>query len=220
MYLSTSSFGAWLELGLPEAEYFQVSSFKIPKNLKVLNLCIQQHLINGMSSYIENDYEKNIVLSSLEIFPLIIATSYHVSETDRKFKSEYIISQIIMQVCNELNIDGVAYLSKRMLDYYAYPQAINLAIAIPYNEKCLYWQRANEILLTKPIRFSDFLRERIDNNIENQNFNSYVNEIYKDGEHNEIVLAGNIEKYTMTKHSAFDEYLLKQEFYNFSEICK
>lgn len=220
LYLSTSSFGAWLELGLPEAEYFQVSSFKIPKNLKVLNLCIQQHLINGMSSYIENDYEKNIVLSSLEIFPLIIATSYHVSETDRKFKSEYIISQIIMQVCNELDIDGVAYLSKRMLDYYAYPQAINLAIAIPYNEKCLYWQRANEILLTKPIRFSDFLRERIDNNIENQNFNSYVNEIYKDGEHNEIVLAGNIEKYTMTKHSAFDEYLLKQEFYNFSEICK
>ena len=58
------------------------------------------------------------------------------------------------------------------------------------------------------------------NNIENQNFNSYVNEIYKDGEHNEIVLAGNIEKYTMTKHSAFDEYLLKQEFYSFSEICK
>ena len=34
LYLSTSSFGAWLELGLPEAEYFQVSSFKIPTSDK------------------------------------------------------------------------------------------------------------------------------------------------------------------------------------------
>lgn len=99
MYLSATSFGTWLEIGLPEAEYFQVSSFTI-----------------------ENEYEKNMVLSSLEIFPLVIATSYHVSEMNRKFKSEYIISQIIMQVCNELNIDGVAYLSKRMPDFYAYPQ--------------------------------------------------------------------------------------------------
>ena len=53
LYLSTTSFGTWLELGLPEAEYFQVSSFKIPKDLKVLNLCIQQHTINGMSNFIE-----------------------------------------------------------------------------------------------------------------------------------------------------------------------
>ena len=220
LYLSTTSFGTWLELGLPEAEYFQVSSFMIPKDLKILNLCIQQHLINGMSSFIANEYEKNMVLNSLEIFPIIIATSYHVSETNRKFKSEYIISQIIMQVCNELNIDGVAYLSKRMLDFYAYPQAVNLAIAMPYNEKYLYWQRANEILLTKPIRFSNFLAERTDNT-EKQNFNSYVNEIYKgDNHNNKIILAGNIEDYTVTKHSEFDEYLLKQKFYNFSEVCK
>lgn len=93
-----------------------------------------------------------------------------------------------MQVCNELNIDGVAYLSKRILDFYAYPQAVNLAIAMPYNEKYLYWQRANEI--------------------------------YKgDNHNNKIILAGIIEDYTVTKHSEFDEYLLEQKFYNFSEIC-
>lgn len=227
LYLSTTSFGTWLELGLPEAEYFQVSSFKIPQNLKVLNLCIQQHTINGMSSFIENDEEENMLLSSLEIFPLIMATSYHVSEKNRKFKSEYIISQITMQVCKELNIDGIAYLSKRMPDSYAYPQAVNLAVAIPYNTKTLYWQRASEIQLTQPIRFSDFIEniinkhdsDFIENKHEKLNYNSYVNEIYKDDDGGDIILAGTIMKYIETRHSAFDEYLLEQEFHNFSDFC-
>ena len=183
-----------------------------------LYLCInyiQQHTINGMSNFIENDEEENMLLSSLEIFPLIMATSYHVSEKNRKFKSEYIISQITMQVCNELNIDGVAYLSERMPDSYAYPQAVNLAVAIPYNVKTLYWQRENEIQLAQPIRFSDFIEKKIDNH-EKQNFNSYVNEIYKD---DDIILAGNIMKYIETRHSAFDEYLLDQKFHIFNDLC-
>ncbi len=101
-----------------------------------------------------------------------------------------------------------------MLDIYAYPQAVNLAIAMPYNEKCFYWHRANEILLTKPVRFSNFLAGRTDNT-KKQNFNSYVNKIYKN---DNIILAGNTMKYIETRHSAFDEYLLEQEFHNFNDL--
>lgn len=51
-------------------------------------------------------------------------TSFQVKEMKRNFKSEYIISQLLMQVVNELDIDRIAYLSKKMVDIYAYPQLL------------------------------------------------------------------------------------------------
>lgn len=64
-----------------------------------------------------------------------------------------------MQVANEFEIDGVAYLSKKIKDVFAYPQGVNLAILIPYNvdSTSLYWNRSSEVLLTNPVRYSDFL---------------------------------------------------------------
>lgn len=217
IYLSRTSFGTWLELGLPEPDVFQVSAFKIPTNLKMLNLCIHQDTINGASNFINNEKEKEGFLSYLEIFPLVIATSYHIQEMNRKFKSEYIISQIVMQVCNELGIDGVAYLSKRIKDFDAYPQAVNLAIAIPYNRGFSYWSRANEVWITEPVTFLDFCEMNITNEGV-ENFRSYVNEIYKKNYSNQITLGGNEVKYTDTKHSAFDEYLLGKEFFRYTDI--
>ncbi len=217
LYLSTTSFGTWLELGTPEFDVFQVSAFQIPMDLKVLNLCISQWMINGASSFIGRDDEKEAVFNFLEIFPLIIATSYHVSERNRNFKSEYIISQLVMQVCNDLGIDGVAYLSKRTKDYFAYPQAVNLAIAIPYNQDSKYWNRADEIYITKPIKFSDFCKMKKTNQGV-KNFSAYVNEIYKDNWSNKVDVAGNIMEYTETRHSAFDEYLVMQEYIKYTEI--
>lgn len=216
IYLATTTYGSWLELGTPEADIFQVSAFKIPSDLRILNLCLQWKFIYGIKKIIDVDKE---FFDFLEIYPLIIATSYHVSEMGRRFKSEYIISQIVMQVCNELKIDGIAYLSKRTCDSYAYPQAVNLAIAVPYNTEYLYWSRANEIYITDPVRFSDFAI------IENTNqcashFSSYVNEIYKNNINNDIILAGKKMKYTNTGFSAFDEYLVKQEFSGFTDILK
>ena len=217
LYLSTSSFGTWLELGTPEFDIFQVSAFKIPTDLKVLNLCIQQHMINGSSMFNEREDEKEVVYDYLEIFPLIIATSYHVSERNRNFKSEYIISQLVMQVCNDLGIDGVAYLSKRTKDIYAYPQAVNLAIAIPYNQSSKYWNREDEVFITEPVKFSDFCEMKWENQ-GIKKFCAYVNEIFKDSWHNEVDIAGNIMKYTQTRHSAFDEYLVGREYFKYSEI--
>lgn len=214
IYLSTTSFGCWLELGTPESDIFQVSSFKIPTNLKVLNLCIRWKFIEGMIKLANTKEEREVIFDFYEIYPLVIATSYHIREINRKFKSEYIISQIVMQVCNELKIDGIAYLSKRITDYYAYPQAVNLAISVPYNVDLLYWEKANEVLITEPVRFSDFCEMKIANQGIAQ-FSSYVNEIYKNSLNNDIWIAGNEMKYTDTKFSAFDEYLVSQKFKSF-----
>lgn len=222
LYVATTSFGCWLETGMPELEVFQAASYELPKDLKVLNLCISQHTINGSAGggYIEEHEEKN-VHSLIEIFPLVCATSFRILDMNRSFKSEYIISQLLMQVVNELDVDGVAYLSKKMEDRYAYPQTVNLAILMrcdklpPYDELSLdmYWKYATKIKLSNVNRYSEFL----ENNINYKSpYSSYINEIYyNNDEANTVLLGGTKIKYTDTKFSDFDEYLVKQEHYKF-----
>lgn len=218
IYLSTSSYGSWIEMGCPESSQFQVSSFEVPNDIRVLNLCIQQYLIDGMTSVIENLEEEQRAKACLGIFPLVIATSYRVKQNDRKFKSEYIISQIVMQVCGELGIDGVAYLSKRTRDIYAYPQAVNLAIAIPNNDKMQYWERAEKIKLTEPVRFIDFLEKGLRNQDIEQEFLSYVCEIYKKNYSRNVYLGDKEIEYIKTDFAAFDEYILKQKFTCYTDL--
>lgn len=77
----------------------------------MLNLAITQHLINGLAAF--NDEWLKDALSLIELFPLIIATSYKVRDNNRSFKSEYIISQLVMQCLPLLETEGVAYISKK-----------------------------------------------------------------------------------------------------------
>lgn len=218
IYLATTTYGCWLELGTPESDIFQVSSYKIPTNLRILNLCIQWNLINGECFLSQIQRSRKNVYDLFEIFPLIIATSFHIRERNRTFKSEYIISQIVMQVCNDLGIDGVAYLSKKVIDNYAYPQAVNLAIAVPYthNNNFSYWNRANEVFITKPVRFSDFCNKQITNE-GRDSFSSYINKIYENQKGSDIIIAGDRREYTDTKFSAFDEYLVSQTSDRFTD---
>ena len=116
---------------------------------------------------IESEQEQRNLEEFIQIFPLVISTSFSVSEDKRKFKSEHIVSQLVMQVAKEMGIDGVAYLSNKIIDMYAYPTAINLAILIPsdINKDNNYWERVNEIKLTEPVKFLDFLKNQEDNQI-------------------------------------------------------
>lgn len=220
LYLSTTSLGCWLELDMPQLEVLHLSSYKIPNDLKILNMCISQYTINGSTRggwVDEIQYKATCTL--IELFPLVCATSFQVLEMNRSFRSEYIISQLLMQVINELGIDGVAYLSKKMKDYYAYPQAVNVAILMnsnklpPYSEEKLdmYWQRSSEIELTDAFRSSEILQKSYEGQYE-----SYVNEIYNDNtESNKVIFAGNILLYTDTNFSNFDEFLVREKHYKF-----
>ena len=218
IYLSTSSYGCWIEMNRPDSKSFQVSSIKIPTDIKVLNLCIQQNLINGKMAVIQNTKEWKEAIQCLEIFPLVIATSYHVKQNDRSFKSEYIIPQIVMQVCGELGIKGIAYLSKKVEDKYAYPYAVNLAIPIPSNDCSEYWDRIDDVEITEPVRFSDFLSDEGQNKKSRKKYLSYSSEIYKDNYSNKIWLEEEAKKYIETEYAAFDEYVLEQEFKKFTQL--
>ncbi|AWZ48300.1 hypothetical protein C3495_05460 [Clostridiaceae bacterium 14S0207] len=93
----------------------------------------------------------------IETFPLIAATSYSIQNNFRSFKSEYIISQLIMQCLEELKIEGIAYQSKKCEGY----ELLNINLAIPMinktdNQQNLYGKICNEIRLTDPVNFSEF----------------------------------------------------------------
>ena len=75
-----------------------------------------------------NEFAEDKVKCWLKLLILMIATSYTVEESNRIFKSEYIISQSVMLACNELGFDGVAYLSKRVDDEMFANIAINVAL--------------------------------------------------------------------------------------------
>src|SRR5690606_26457356 len=131
MYFGLTSFVCWLELDKPADNLFNVAAYELPKEIRVLNLAIPQMMING---YSDDDNLTTQFISMIEIFPLIIATSFKVSDQNRSFKSEYIISQLVMQCLNEHGIDGIAYISKRVVnDSTYYPYCVNLAVPMKNN---------------------------------------------------------------------------------------
>ena len=223
LYLATTSYGTWIELRRPEYEKFNVSLFKLPKNLKVLNLCTFQDYINGSSSLEIDEKEYKAVINFLEFFPLIIATSFDILEDDREFKSEYIISQLVMQSAKELGVDGVAYISKREEDRSAYPIAVNLAILMPQNfdqnsKGELYWDRISEIQLTEPIKLSDFCNHGASESPLSGTCRSYVNECFaKDGAY-EINIKNKKCNYYDSFFSRCDEYLANQELKTYENM--
>lgn len=210
LYLGNTTYAVWKELEQPNDNELFVSAFKLQKDLKVLNLCLHQHLFNGKSS-IANDNEIEQVLQCLSLFPLVIATSCNVKEKNRTFKSEYIISQLVMEVCLELGIQSVAYISKTDKDDLMYPIAVNLAVIIEDDGLGMrYWHEIDQIFCTKPIRFSEFrLQSR---NIEFRGeYKSTFNALYGGSFYNKISLDGSEYQYISTEFSRLDEYLAEND---------
>lgn len=198
MYFGTTSYVCWLELGKPADNEFNVCSYQIPKETRILNLSLPQMLINGMSN-IEGAH--HTVRSFIGIFPLIIATSYHVKDPNRIFKSEYIISQLIMQCLDTLQIEGVAYISKRVKnDYTNGFCCINLAIPMK-NSKQNYSNFAKYIPYTNPINLGEYKKLlESDKNKENET------------KRNKVSFCSSIK--------ATVDYMNKQRPYDGLEFCK
>lgn len=218
-YFATSSLGCWIEMNMPHKDTFWVSSFIIKKELNVLNLCIQQQQINGSCSLINNQTEYDLAVQEIKIWPLVCATSFSILEKNRSFKSEYIISQLLMQCLKDFGIDAIAYNSKKMNDFYAYPQCVNLAIPAISKGNDLYSDISNYIELTESVSFGKF-SELKDPKITSK---SYVNEIYGEIDeltkqksvHDKVDLMGEKISYSESQFGKFDGYLVSQKHFPF-----
>lgn len=169
LYMGTSVYDVWLEMGRPAYSDFNVSAIKLNesgKMLQVLNLTATPYLLYGINTIMNNDAvsDKNLSLikSLLRIYPLVIATSIRNKYPRGKFRSDYIISHLIMMCIKDLGIDGVAYLSKRIEGYgedYAMPQLVNIALPAfdisELNKK--YGVICEKIEITKPANYEEFL---------------------------------------------------------------
>ena len=130
LYLANSSYGCWIETGFPADHIFNVAPVLLDGTQKVLNLAVSIRDIEDLK-----DAENEKIHVWLKLFMLTIATSYMISEEDRTFKSEYIISQSIMMASKKLGYDGVVYYSKRVSSDLFAKCAINLAMFVEYEDE-------------------------------------------------------------------------------------
>lgn len=208
LYLATTTLGCYLELGAPKYDTLYLSSFKVNNSkMKLLNLCITQHTINGAAAgYVEN-YEIPHILNLIKIFPLVIASSFVVNNNPtRSFKAEYIIPQLIMMSINELGIESVAYLSVHMPDFYAYPQCVNIAVPMVQNNFFnKYSEQLQYFTLTEPVCFSSCLLDHC-----RPTTKSYINKFYDAGPHSVIELNKNCTNYVNTDFGKADDIIIAQ----------
>lgn len=221
IYLGTTSYVCWLELDKPSDNNFSVSSYSltdIGKNRRILNLVISEGFINGVFDRGKDKKNKiceEVQHQALQLWPLVCATSYSVRNKNRSFKSEYIISQLIMQSLRELNLDGVAYMSKKVDSDMEFPQCVNLAIPV-FDSKCensVYGNCCSWFSVTDPYNLSYFTK------IKNPSISaeSYVNYIYSNGYHSNICYEKDRIKYSDLIFSDFDNFLVSREHYNLDE---
>ena len=211
LYLCVSTYGCWHELNCPSNSAFYCSSVDFNeegKKLKILNLTVSFQLILGKNTGSNSNEEKQLVNDLIKLYPLILATSFRIKQENRKFKSEYVISQLIMHCLKDLSIDGVAYMSTKFDKGDNFP--LNVCLALPvFDENDL----DKKIILTEPMSMEKYvnLKEKSRTDDKMSYINNYYNGIKKKREE-------NFKKYSLKNYpyvSEEIEYYLKSEYYHF-----
>ncbi|PPE62365.1 hypothetical protein F157LOC_01211 [Pectobacterium brasiliense] len=134
LYLGTSLYVCWLEMGKPDFDKLYISSFR-PKNdgSKILNLA-SEFMILPTKEIDDPDkifYVNREKASYLIFWPLIMACNYIRQNPESSFIQEYIIPNILMQWISRNTsspIKGVAYFSTKMPNSRSSTKSINVVL--------------------------------------------------------------------------------------------
>lgn len=217
LYLEVTTFVCSEECQWKGKKDLYVSCFKPNekgKKLKILNLTVSQYLINGISK------NRDIQNKLLKIFPLVIATSFSINNPTNDIRHDYLISQRLISILNDLGIDGVAYLSCHGDSGLQYPHGVNLAI--PVNDICndkQYGDVCNYFSMTDPLAVNK-LKDNISAGVKS----TFINELYTEKDEfgfddiiSHVVENGEEVFYGKTSFSVWDNYLANQPFKDFIE---
>jgi hypothetical protein len=150
LYLGTSSYVCWLEMGRPADHMFNVSPVTLDNTQQILNLAV--NFRDFYWSKKSSDAERK---SIFKLFLLSLATSYKVKEDNREFKSEYIISQLVMLAAMKKGLSGLTYYSKQVEnDIFAYSIGVNLALFALYSPEKELSDICNHISISDSFNFS------------------------------------------------------------------
>lgn len=135
LYLGNTSYVCWMEMGCPADHRFNVSPVLLDNTQKIFNLTIYSQLFYNVfdSDYSPEEIERKLSCL-IKIYLFSIATSFSVKETNRNFKSEYIISQMLMLACKSKGYNGISYYSKQIYnDAFSIISGVNLVLFAEYD---------------------------------------------------------------------------------------
>ncbi len=210
LYLGTTPYICWLELGKPARDNFNVAAFELDRCFKILNLYCTWSLICSIAN--QENGNKNMeefLLGLILLWPLVCATSFRVKNGDgnkRIFRPEYIISQLLMLAIQSKAIDGIGYVSKKIpLDANPFPHCMNLVLTVKYNDSENYSEIYKKIRIHRPVNMGEFTF--LPNLAIHRS--SYTSSFIESGNfiENNIFLDQKFHRYVDTDFFRFDKYL-------------
>lgn len=130
LYLGSTSYACWIEMGKPSDRDFNAGCILLNKDYEILNLSTDIRVFLSSIGILKKTSDKQMMFKS---YLLSQVTSFCVKEENRKFKSEYIISQLITLACKSSGIEGISYISKRVSsNVFGHDICMNLALFVPY----------------------------------------------------------------------------------------
>jgi hypothetical protein len=171
LYLGSSAWVCWEELGRPDLDKVFISQFRIAKKVKVLDFHVtpkdlweafyQRHLFlqNHQAQTLENfknfpTFDAGFVESYIRLWPLIAACSVKRRMGQGSFFPQYIVPQMLLQwIRQEDEIDGIRYFSthtpRGAFAFYNYAFPVR---NIKHEGRCSYLR--DKFRLTDPISWA------------------------------------------------------------------
>jgi hypothetical protein len=114
LYLGSSIYVCWLELGKPKLSNIYISGFKVNNSVKTLDLAYDLELILTLLE--EGKLEFSEFTDRLVLFPLIMACSFRTKHLNAAFHEEYIIPGLLLEwiAYESKQITGLKYLSTKL----------------------------------------------------------------------------------------------------------
>ena len=124
LYLGTSLYVCWQEMGKPDLNKlylsrYKMSSFESARSVKFLNFAYSLETLkhnNDLEALFENDiHSLNVQKAYLVFFPLLLACSYNRAHTNASFHAEYIVPNLLLQWINKekSQVKGISYFSTK-----------------------------------------------------------------------------------------------------------
>ena len=155
LYLGSTSYACWIEMDKPSDRDFNAGCVLLNKDYEILNLSTDIRVFLGAIRVLKNESDKQMMFKS---YLLSQVTSFRVKEEQRKFKSEYIISQLITLACKSNGIEGISYISKRVYsNVFGHDICMNLALFVSYEHGVEYSSIMDEeVKVGIPVNYAYF----------------------------------------------------------------
>lgn len=185
LYLGESTYVCWEEFDRTKFRSLWFSKFKNIVDLKIILIERLEDFLTEIEK-VSKDFQLTFILRYLVTFPLSIACSIKVKNTNANFKPEYVIPQLLLQyVSKDDNFDGIKFPSTKV-NYSKLKNVPSYNFVFPIktnNEKgyCDFLTSAFE--LTEPTSLE--IEEVIDNPHKQNNVHGYTT--YNEEKYFEII---------------------------------